>query len=124
MWLLAVVPASAVELTGTQIKELISGNSVHLQTTAASVTGAPGQGVIYYDADGNARYKTPTGAVWHGTWAIKDNSACLSWKETARNDCVKYSRQGEIIAILNAVTGETRAKVLKITTGNTEKIIP
>jgi hypothetical protein len=65
--------ATAGELTGAEIKDLISGKSVYLELTAGS-TAAPGQGVIYDALDGNALYKTAMGVMWHGTWAIKDNT--------------------------------------------------
>ena len=49
-----VGPATAAELTGSEIKDMISGKSVYIETTAGSVTGTPGQGVIYYASDGTA----------------------------------------------------------------------
>jgi hypothetical protein len=36
--------AMADELTGAEIKSMISGNTVYLETTVASGTGTPGQG--------------------------------------------------------------------------------
>jgi hypothetical protein len=47
--------ATAADMTGAQIKELISGKSVYQDFDATSAGGA-GQGVIYYAADGTARY--------------------------------------------------------------------
>ena len=116
--------AMAADLTGAEIKELISGKSVYLETTAASVTGTPGHGVIYYSADGTALYKTPKGVMWHGTWVIKDNSACVDWKEQPNNGCVKYDKQGDTISIVTATTGQVRAKVQKIAPGNAENLTP
>jgi hypothetical protein len=116
--------AIAADLTGAEIKELITGKSVYLETTAASVTGSPGHGVIYYSADGNALYKTPKGVMWHGTWVIKDNTACVDWKEQPNNSCVKYDKQGDTISIVTATTGQTRAKVVKIVPGNAEGLAP
>jgi len=49
--------ATAAEMTGAAIKELISGKTVYLELT--SVTN--GKGVIYYDAKGTLLYKTPKG---------------------------------------------------------------
>lgn len=68
--------AVATELTGAEIKDLISGKTVYLETTGASSTRTAGQGVIYFAPDGNALYKTPKGVMWHGTWTIKDNTSC------------------------------------------------
>jgi subtilisin family serine protease len=116
--------AMAADLTGAEIKDLITGKSVYLETTAASVTSTPGQGVIYYSANGNALYKTPKGVMWHGTWVIKDNSACVDWKEQPNNGCVKYDKQGDTISIVNATTGQVRAKVVKIAPGNAENLVP
>jgi hypothetical protein len=116
--------AMAADLSGAEIKDLITGKSVYLETTAASVTGTPGHGVIYYSADGTALYKTPKGVMWHGTWSIKDNSACVDWKEQPNNGCVKYDKQGDTISIVTATTGQTRAKVVKIAPGNAENLVP
>src|SRR5215472_10695177 len=78
-------PAAAAELTGAEIKDFLSGKTIYTETTAASVTGTPGKGVIYYAADGSALFKTPSGAIWHGTWAVKDNTNCSNWKEAPNN---------------------------------------
>jgi hypothetical protein len=116
--------AMAADLTSAEIKDLITGKSVYLETTAASVTSTPGHGVIFYSADGNALYKTPKGVMWHGTWVVKDNSACVDWKEQPNNGCVKYDKQGDTISIVNATTGQVRAKVVKIAPGNAENLAP
>lgn len=116
--------AMAADLTGAEIKDLITGKSVYLETTAASVTGSPGHGVIYYAADGTALYKTPKGMMWHGTWVIKDNSACVDWKEQPNNGCVKYDKQADTINIVTATTNQVRAKVVKIASGNAENLAP
>src|SRR5690349_16289198 len=51
-----IAPAVAAELTGSEIKQFLSGKTVYLELTATSSGGA-GQGVIYYAADGTALYK-------------------------------------------------------------------
>jgi hypothetical protein len=116
--------AFAAELTGAEIKDMISGKSVYSQSTAASSTGTAGPSVIYYAADGTALYKTAAGAMWHGTWVIKDNTACVDWKERPNNPCSKYDKQGDTINIANVTTGEVRAKVVKIVAGNPENLAP
>jgi len=116
--------ATAAELTGAEIKELVSGKSVYLELTAASAAGTPGQGVIYYAPDGNVLYKTPKGVIWHGTWVIKENTSCTDWKEMPNNPCTKYDKQGDTISIINVATGQTRGKVLKIVPGNAENLTP
>jgi hypothetical protein len=116
--------ASAAELTGAEIKELIAGKSVYLELTAASVAGTPGQGVIYYAPDGQALYKTAKGTMWHGTWTIKENTACVDWKEAPNNPCTKYDKQGDTISIINVATGQTRGKITKTAAGNAEKLAP
>src|ERR1700674_725787 len=119
----AVGPAAAAEMTGAEIKELVSGKSVYLELSATSSGGA-GQGVIYYAADGSALYKTAKGVIWHGTWTIKGNTGCTDWKERPNNPCSKYDKQGDAITIINAENGQTRGKVLKTAAGNAEKITP
>jgi hypothetical protein len=122
VWLIG--SASAAELTGAEIKELLAGKSAYLELTAASVAGTPGQGVIYYSTDGNALYKTAKGVMWHGTWTIKGNTICLDWKEAPNNPCTKYDKQGDTISIINVATGQIRGKVLKTAAGNAEKLAP
>jgi hypothetical protein len=116
--------AMAAELTGAEIKDLITGKSVYLELTAASATGTSGQGVIYYAPDGNALYKTAKGVMWHGSWIIKDNTACIDWKELPNNPCTKYDKQGDTTSIVNVATGQTRGKVLKTASGNAENLAP
>jgi subtilisin family serine protease len=116
--------AMAAELTGAQIKDSIMGKSVYLETTATSATGTAGQGVIYYDPNGSALFKTPKGVIWHGTWKIEGNTACIDWKEKPNNGCVKYDKQGDTTSVVDVATGQTRAKVMKIAAGNAENIAP
>jgi hypothetical protein len=80
--------------------------------------------VIYYAADGTALYKTAGGTMWHGTWTVKDNTACVDWKEKPNNPCSKYDKQGNTINIVNVTTGEVRAKVVKVVAGNSENLSP
>jgi hypothetical protein len=115
--------AAAADMTGAQIKELLSGNSLYLENTASSSGGA-GQGVIYYAADGSALFKTAKGPILHGTWTIKENTGCVDWKEQPNNPCSRYDKQGDIITIVNVATGQPRGKVLKVVAGNAEKIAP
>lgn len=116
--------ATAAELTGAQIKDAITGKSVYLATTSASSTGTAGQGVIYYDPNGTALFKTPKGVMWHGTWKIEGNTSCIDWKEKPNNPCVKYDKQGDTTSIIDAPTGQVRAKVTKIAIGNAENLAP
>jgi len=103
--------ATAAELTGAEIKELISGKSLYMDFTTTS-SGGSGKGVIYYASDGTAIYKTAPGPVWHGTWAIKDNTACTEWKEFPNNPCSKWDKQGDTLTLINAVTGKRRGKLV------------
>lgn len=115
--------ATAADMTGAQIKDLISGKSVYLENTATS-TGGAGQGVIYYAADGSALFKTAKGSIQHGTWAIKENTVCINWKEVPNNPCTRYDKQGDTITVINVATGQPRGKILKTVAGNAEKIAP
>lgn len=115
--------ATAAEMTGAEIKELISGKSVYLELTATS-TGGVGQGVIYYAVDGSALYRTGSGAMWHGTWTVKGNTGCTDWKESPNNACSTYDKQGDTITQINVATGKPRGKVLKTVAGNAEKLAP
>jgi hypothetical protein len=119
-----LAPAVAAELTGAEIKDLISGKSVYLELTGASVASAPGQGVIYYAPDGTALYKTAKGDMWHGTWKIRDDTLCADWKEAPDNPCSKYDKQSETITVINVATGLIRGKILKTAPGNAEKLAP
>lgn len=115
--------AVAAQLTGIEIRELISGSSVYLQLTA-SITGTQGQGIIYYDSLGTALFKTPKGVIWHGTWKIEGNTACIKWKESPHNPCAKYDKRGDTLTTINIATGVARGKVTKIVPGNAEKLTP
>ena len=102
----------------------ISGKTVYIETTAASATGTPGQGVIFWAADGTALYKTPAGAMWHGKWETKVNTLCADWKERPNNPCTRWDKTGDAITILDSISGRRRAKVAKAAPGNAEKLAP
>jgi hypothetical protein len=119
-------PAMAAEMTGAEIKDLIFGNTVYTEPLEGSFTGqAGGQGVLYYTPDGTGLFKTAKGAIWHGNWTIKDNTFCPNWKEAAdKSSCSKYDKRGDTIFIINATTGQVRAKILKTAPGNAENLKP
>ena len=116
--------AFAADMTGAEIKAFLSGKTAYLETTAASATGTPGQGVIYWAEDGTALYKTPTGAIWHGKWEIKGNTLCADWRERPNNPCTRYDKAGDTVSVLDTVSGQTRAKIVKTAPGNAEKLAP
>ena len=116
--------ALAADMTGAEIKAFLSGKTVYVETTAASATGKAGQGVVYWAEDGTALYKTPTGVISHGKWEIKGNTACTDWKEKPNNPCLRYDKTGDTVTAINAVSGQTRGKVVKTTVGNAEKLTP
>jgi len=117
-------PAVAAELTGPEIKALLSGKTVYLEATAASSSGQAGQGVIYWAEDGTALYKTPSGAVMHGKWEIKANSNCVEWQERPNMGCVRYDKTGDVITAVDVASGQVRAKITKTAPGNAEKLAP
>jgi len=85
--LVAVIcTAIAADMTGDEIKATISGKTVYLECETTS-TGGQGQGIIYYDADGTALYKSAGRGMLHGTWAVKGNMSCTDWKEAPNNPC-------------------------------------
>ena len=116
--------ALAADMTGSEIKSYISGKSIYLQTTAASSVAATGQAVIYFAEDGTGLYKTPSAAIWHGTWQIKGDTLCTDWKERANNPCTRYDKTGDTVSVLDAASGQVRAKIVKVPPGNSEKLTP
>jgi hypothetical protein len=116
--------AFAADMTGAQIRAFLSGNTVYLQTTAASSSGQAGQGIIYWAPDGTALFKTANGSLMHGTWVIKDNTNCTDWKERPSSGCVRYDKNGDTITVIDAANGKTRATIVKTAAGNAEKLAP
>jgi hypothetical protein len=88
------------------------------------VHGDFAHGVIYWAEDGTALYKTPSGAMWHGKWEIKGNTLCADWKERPNNPCTRYEKTGDAVTVLDAASGQTRAKIMKTAPGNAEKLAP
>ncbi len=116
--------ALAADMTAADIKAFLSGQTVYLETTAASASGAAGQGVIYWGEDGTALYRTPSRSMMHGKWEIKGNTNCTDWKERPGTGCVRYDKAGDVITVIDATSGQTRAKVVKTAPGNAEKLAP
>jgi hypothetical protein len=117
-------PAMAAEMTGTELKELLSGKTLYNEATAASAAGTPGQTILYYAGDGTVLFKNAKGAVWQGTWTIKGNLVCNEWKEAPNTPCRKYDKQGDTITVLNSDNGQAVAKVVKTASGNSENLKP
>jgi len=116
--------ALAADLTAAEIKAFLSGKTIYLEATTASASGQAGQGVIYWAEDGTALYKTPTGAMFHGKWEIKGNTNCADWKERPGMGCVRYDKTGDVITVIDAASGQARARITKSATGNAEKLAP
>jgi hypothetical protein len=116
--------ALAADMTGAEIKAFLSGKTAYLETTAASASGQTGQGAIYWAGDGTALYKTPSGGMMHGKWQIKDNTLCANWQEKPGTGCVRYDKTGETVTVIDAASGNTRAKIVKTAPGNAEKLTP
>jgi hypothetical protein len=116
--------AIAAEMTGAEIKELLSGKTLYNEATAASAAGTAGQTVLYYAPDGTVLYKNAKGTVWQGTWTVKGNLVCNEWKEAPNTPCRKYDKQGDAITVLNSENGQPVAKVVKTASGNSENLKP
>lgn len=116
--------AVAADMTGAEIKTLLSGKTSYLETTTASASGQAGNVVIYWNADGTALYKAPNGNMMHGTWETRGNTLCADWKERPGNACVRYDKTGDAVTVIDATSGQTRAKILKTAPGNAEKLTP
>ena len=120
-----IATAFAADLTGAEIKALISGKTAYIETTPESVTGKAGQGAIYWAEDGTALYKTPTGALWHGKWEVKGNTNCTDWKERQPpGPCTRWDKTGDTYTIIDSASGKARAKLVKTAPGNAEKLAP
>jgi hypothetical protein len=116
--------ALAADLTGAEIKELLTGKTVYLETTAASASGQVGQTLIFWGADGTALYKTASGSMMHGTWEVKGNTNCTVWKERPNVGCTRYEKAGDTVTVFDATSGQVRAKILKTASGNVENLAP
>ena len=119
-----VTSAFAAEMTGAEIRGLFSDMTAYIETTTASGSGSAGRSIIFWAGDGTALYKTPSGAMMHGRWSIKDNTLCAEWKERPNTGCIRYDKVGETVTAYDAKTGELRAKILKTAPGNAEKLAP
>src|SRR5215475_673832 len=116
--------ALAADLTGPEIKALLYGKTVYLETTPASASGKVGQGVIYWSEDGTALYRTADGSMMHGKPEIKGNTNCTEWKERPGTGCTRYDKQGDAVTIFDVKSGQVRAKIVKTAPGNAEKLAP
>jgi hypothetical protein len=116
--------ALAADMTGAEIKAFLSDKTAYLETTAASAGGAAGQVVIYWNTNGTALYRTPSGSMLHGTWEVKGNTNCTVWKERPGTGCVRYDKAGDVVTVIDVGSGQVRAKIVKTTAGNVEKLAP
>ena len=116
--------AVATELTSAEIKKLVTGNTLYIETRPESVTKT-----LYYVPDGTVLFKTWMGDVRHGTWTVKDNAICTYFivaQSKNVNPCSKYDKRGDTIDLIDSSssTGAVRAKILKTAPGNAENLKP
>ena len=109
-------------MTGEEIRSFVSGKTLYVQTGPGSVTGTIGEGAIYLAEDGTGLYKTPSGAIWHGTWTIRDNNYCSNWKEGWKRPCQRFERHGDTVNSFDVETGQLRIKITKTVPGNAENL--
>ena len=102
--------AFAADMTGAEIKAFLSGKTAYLETTAASATGTPGQGIDLLGRGWPGPLQTPTGAIWQGKWEIKGNTLCADWRERPNNPCTRYDKTGDTVSVLDTVSGQTRPR--------------
>jgi hypothetical protein len=120
-------PACADDLNADQIRQLISGKTVYMETTANSETRAAGAAHQFFAADGSVLFKTAKGELWTGTWSIHNgrprgaDSVCIDWKQIQNNGCYFFDKQGETVSI--KAGGVVLAKIGKIADGNVEKLV-
>ena len=84
-------------------------------------TGA-GAGILVYTADGKVTSKFPNGQSWKGTWAVKDNTSCITWEGRPPNPCTRYDKVGETTTLINIADGQPRGTITKVVPGNPEKL--
>jgi hypothetical protein len=116
--------AHAADMTRDELKAYIAGKMIYMRSTAPSSTGKAGQSMIYFAADGVVLNKMPIGVIWHGKWVTKDNTLCVDWKERPNNPCVTFAKNGDVVTVHTAQSGELRATVMKNAAGNAENIKP
>jgi hypothetical protein len=85
--------ALAADMAGAEIKGFLSGKTTYLETTSASASGVAGNVAIFWGDDGKALYKTPTGAIMHGTWEIKGTRFAPSGKNGRTPDAYDMTRR-------------------------------
>ena len=115
--------ALAADMTGAEIKALISGKTTYAESTAASASGQSGQTTIFWAEDGSVLFKAPNGSITQGKWEIKDNTGCFELKGGTMA-CSRYDKQGDAISVFDGKSGALRAKIVKTAPGNAEKLAP
>jgi hypothetical protein len=119
-----ITTALAAEMTGAEITTYFSDKTAYIETPVASGSGAAGQAVIYWASDRTALYRTPSGAMMHGIWEIKDNTLCPAWKERPNTGCIRFEKIGDAVTAFDAKSGALGAKILKTAPGNAENLAP
>ena len=115
--------ALAADMTGADVKAFLSGKTVYLETTAASAAGQAGQAAIYFAEDGAALFRTPAGTIMRGKWEIQGTANCTAWKERPdASACVRYEKTADSVTVIDAASGQIRARIVKTAPGNAEQL--
>ena len=71
---------------------------------------------------GRRKFNTLLGDA--AAWETKGNTLCAEWKERPNNACVRYDKTGETVTVIDAASGQLRAKIVKTVSGNAENLAP
>jgi hypothetical protein len=121
---LSATSAIAADMSTDELRTFLMGRTYYLEVTAGGTLAQAGQAILYFVPDGTVLNRVPSGKIQQGTWAIKDNTVCVAWKDLPPNPCSRYDKQGDVVTVINVSTGQPRGKIVKTADGNVENLTP
>lgn len=116
--------AIAADVSTDELRQFLVGRTYYLETTIGGTLAQSGQAILYFAPEGNVINRIPSGKIQQGAWTIKDNTVCVVWKDLPPNPCSRYDRQGDLVTVINAQTGQPRGKITKSADRNVEGLKP
>ncbi|MEE1655983.1 hypothetical protein VB618_07230 [Microvirga sp. CF3062] len=106
-------------MNAEQIDGLIRGATVYHRLTDGSPHGA-GEVAFYFEPDGRAVARFPSGKIQTGAWQIEGDVYRLDWDGGLQNSRSSLTKEDGAIVVRNASDGVVRSRIIRIVPGNAE----
>ncbi|MEH3046610.1 hypothetical protein [Sphingomonas adhaesiva] len=108
-------------MTKEQIGALVRGATLY-HTLAEGASHGAGVAIFYFDPNGRAAARLPSGKLMAGVYRVEDGGYVVDWDNGLQNSRSILAKEGGLLVCRNAVDGQLRSTVERIMFGDPEDL--